>query len=162
MARKLTHDICHRLKVEPEDFSRVEPEPTPEMALKYVQAYFEDASDAIFGLVCRPIFETRLQAHLRQETIPSPQQDPSWYALRNAVYASGCRALLSKENSGAFRVGKGHGWHYFQNALSMHTYLLFTRTNLMAVQALTVMVRSPRADCMAFCAFLHFGTRATS
>lgn len=143
MAKKLTYDISRRLKLEQGTCQKREPEPPPELAWRYVQAYFEETSDTVFGLVCRPTFEARLRAHFKQAVQGAPEHDPSWYALRNVVYAAGCRSILSKEHPTPFCVGQGHGWQYFQNALSVHTDLLYSRTNLMAVQALAAMVAHP-------------------
>jgi hypothetical protein len=98
------------------------------------------------GIVCRTSFEARLRIHYQQGFMPSAESDPAWYALRNAIFATGCRSSLAKEPSGGFRVAHRRSWKYFQNALSVYTELHFARTGLMAVQALTVMVmkRLPR------------------
>lgn len=100
-----------------------------------MQAYFDGASDAVFGIVNRSWFENRLQSHLSN---PRAEEDPAWYALRNAIYASGCRLELSKRCT--FREAYQAGWSFFENALSVHTELLYFRTSLLAVEALTVMV----------------------
>jgi hypothetical protein len=92
------------------------------------------------GIVCRMSFEARLRAHYQQIPNPSTEDDPAWYALRNAIFATGCRSSLAKESCGGFRVAHRQSWKYFQNALSVYTELHFTKTGLMAVQALTVMV----------------------
>lgn len=67
-------------------------------------------------------------------------EDPAWYALRNAIYAAGCRLELSKR--GNFREAYQTAWNFFENALAVHTELLYFHTSLLAVQALTVMVYS--------------------
>lgn len=84
----------------------------------------------------RPAFEERLRRHLEGD-IPD---DPSWYAMRSTVYASGCMALLSKDPSVAFGDVHRTAWRYFENAISVHTELLITPTGLSGVQALTLMV----------------------
>ena len=68
--------------------------------------------------------------------------DPSWYALRNAVYATGCRTLLAKENSSSWTEVQQKSWPYFENALSVYVELLYTPTGLTAVRALAAMVRA--------------------
>jgi hypothetical protein len=103
-------------------------------------AYFEDSYDAIFGVVHRATFEARLRSHF--EHYLSAEDDPSWYALRNTVYASGCRIFLSKDHSTTFSDAQVQAWQYFENALSVLTELQFTPTGLSAVQALTVMASS--------------------
>ena len=70
----------------------------------------------------------------------SYEDDASWFALRNTVYASGCRIVLSKQASVTFSEAQSQAWLYFENALSVHTELLYTPTGLTAVQALALMV----------------------
>lgn len=64
----------------------------------------------------------------------------SWYALRNTVYAFGCRLELAK--SASFREAYTKSWQYFENAMTVHTDLIYYKTDLMAVQALIAMVTS--------------------
>lgn len=75
------------------------------------------------------------------------EEEPAWYALRNAIYASGCRLQLAKRRT--FREVYRTAWGYFENALSVHTELLYFRSSLLAVQALTVMVRYPASILLA-------------
>ena len=103
-------------------------------------AYFDEAYDGIFGVVFRPAFETRL----RQQLEGHFPDDMSWYALRNVVYASGCRILLSKDPSLSFADVQQQAWSFFENAISTHTDLLCTPTGLPAVQAIALMVCSSR------------------
>lgn len=142
IARQLTQDISEHLRVDEGTFSERQPEPDQSTAWKYVKAYFDESRDTVFGIISRPVFESRLRAYLEHDLDRSLSKDYSWYALRNAVYAAGCRQLLSREKPGPFLIGKGHGWEYFQNALSVHTALIYSRTDLMAVQALAIMVSS--------------------
>lgn len=99
-------------------------------------AYFDESYDAVFGLVERSDFEARLQKHLSGSII----DDPAWYALRQTVYASGCRICLAKDASYSFSDVQNEAWSYFRNAMSVHTELLFTFTELLAVRALIAMV----------------------
>jgi hypothetical protein len=109
-------------------------------------AYFEEALDAGLGIVHRPWFEHRLKAHLDGQ---NDDEDPSWYALRNVIYASGSRIVLAKTKS--FRQANQLAWRWFENALSVHTEILYFRTSLIGVQALTLMVR--------FTSHFHFPRR---
>jgi hypothetical protein len=140
IARRLTQDISEHLKVGEGAFSERGAEPDRNTAWKYVEAYFGESRDTVFGIVSQPMFESRLRAFFEHDLNHSSDKDRSWYALRNAVYAVGCRQLLSREKPGPFLIGNGHGWEYFQNALSVHTELIYSRSDLMAVQALAVMV----------------------
>ena len=70
------------------------------------------------------------------------REDPSWFALRNAVYAAGYRYVLSRDTSVSFVTAQAQAWQYFKNALSVFTELLFGHSGVTAVQALAVMVRS--------------------
>jgi hypothetical protein len=101
-------------------------------------AYFEECHYAAFGVVHRPTFEARLGSQFAQDA--DFEDDVSWFALRNTVYASGCRVILSKHASMTFTEAQTQGWQYFENALSVHTELLYTPTGLPAVQALALMV----------------------
>jgi hypothetical protein len=99
--------------------------------------------DAIFGIVHRPTFESALRTHFRKDGYNSDNEvDPGWYALRNTVYAAGCRILETKSAVKGTRTSAttAQSWKYFSNALSVHTDILYYRTSLMAVQALAMMV----------------------
>ena len=69
----------------------------------------------------------------------SNDQELAWHALRNAIYASGCRIYLSETRS--FHEANRVAWTYFENALALHTETLLFKTSLTSVQALTVMVQ---------------------
>lgn len=74
-----------------------------------------------------------------------PDDDPAWYALRNVVYAFGCRASTFKEGvSDTWSEAQSKGWCFFENALAVHTELVYFRSNLSAVQALLAMVSCVR------------------
>lgn len=102
---------------------------------KYV-AYFHDAQESCFGMIDQQSFEDRLRA---QSTGAITDDDPAWYALRNAVFATGARIALSKRSS--FQLASEVSWGLFSNAFSVHSELVYFRRTLMAIQALTVMVR---------------------
>jgi hypothetical protein len=69
-------------------------------------------------------------------------EDPAWYAMRNTVYAWGCRLEWSREHGAAsFAEAQSQAWRYFENALSVHTELIYSESGLLAVEALFAMVR---------------------
>jgi uncharacterized membrane protein len=104
------------------------------------QAYFENSFDGMFGVISRTVFEARLRSYLDQDG--SSDDDPAWYALRNTVYACGCRIELSRASfATSLFEAEEKAWQFFQKALSVHTELLYLPTGLMAVEALTAMVR---------------------
>lgn len=102
-------------------------------------AFFEHSHDSVLGVVYRPDFEVRLNLHF--QTSDLQDEDVAWYALRNAVYAVGCRASGAMEGTRSFAEVDQESLHYFYNAFSVYSDLLFTASGLMAVQALLVMVR---------------------
>jgi hypothetical protein len=87
------------------------------------------------GVVQRSTFETQLTFYLNGVT---NHVDVAWHALRNAIYASGCRIHLSETQS--FHEANRVAWTYFENALAFYAQILLFRTSLTSVQALTVMV----------------------
>lgn len=136
-ARDLTMGWTRRLKMRQNPARADPPEPDIRTAWQYCTAYFEESYDAVFGVISRPAFEARLRSHFQHHV--SAEEDTSWYALRNTVYASGCRIVLSKEHSVTFSAAQAQSWQYFENALSVLTDLQFSSTGLSAVQALIVM-----------------------
>lgn len=139
MAARFSSDISRRLKLECGMFREGAPEPSESVAWSYCKAFFNDTSGSAFKVLHQASFEARLAAHFRDGN-PSDQDNPAWYALRNVVYATGCRSLRSKQLSTDFQATKRQSWQYFCNALSVHTDLIFHRTGLSSVQALTLMV----------------------
>lgn len=102
-------------------------------------AFFDHSHDSVFGVVHRPDFEARLTLHLQNA---GPQnEDIAWYALRNAVYAVGCRTRAAIDGTGSFADALQESLRYFYNAFSVFSDLIFMPSGLMAVQALLVMVR---------------------
>ena len=102
-------------------------------------AYFDQSYHASFGIVDRSTFEEHLVQHFNGALA----DDPSWYALRSVIYASGCLEIMSTDTSVSFREAHKQAWEFFENAMSVHTELLITPTGLIAVQALTLMVCGP-------------------
>lgn len=139
--------LDHRLSLDRE------PEPEPETAWVYVTgesellrcvryihallAYFEASLDTVFGVVKRHKFESRLRAF---HSGPS-KDDQAWYALRNTVYAYGCKITLAGQlHAGAFSQAQDRAWKYFENALSVHTELIYMHSDIDAIEALMAMV----------------------
>lgn len=90
------------------------------------------------GVLVRQDFENRLRRHF--DPTSSPVLDPSWFALRNTVYALGTRLLLSKRGHNP-RVIHAQAGRYFEAALSVLTKLIFSPGNdLTSIQALALMV----------------------
>lgn len=108
---------------------------------KTSSAYFDQAFESVFDIVDRVSFETRLTAQLSGAI---SDDDPAWFALRNVVYAFGCRASIYREAvPESWGDAQRKSWQYFENALSVHTELVYFRSNISTVQALLAMVRSP-------------------
>lgn len=66
-----------------------------------------------------------------------PMSNLSWYALYNAVLASGCRAskmTIAGETPSSFKDSEEEAQQYFKNAFSVHTELIYQRTDLTSVQ----------------------------
>lgn len=107
-------------------------------------AFFEACYEAGFGAVHRSTFEDLLKKHFQRglEAAES-EDDPCWYALRNVVYATGCRKILAQDTSISFMHAQAQAWGFFENALSVLRDLVFFPTGLTGVQALALMVSSP-------------------
>jgi hypothetical protein len=108
-------------------------------AWTYVQAYFDGSYDALFGIVNRPAFEAQLRDHFNRTTAAS--DDPLWVALRNVVYAAGCRCHLAKDPSMSFVTARDQAGQYFEKALAVFKDVIFHTKGLTAVQVLALMVR---------------------
>ena len=140
IARTFSRDITRALKLESKLSPERVPEPDPKTAWQYCRTYFEDTPESAFDCVFRGSFESRLHNHFLHREQPGYDDDASWYALRNVVYAYGCRHLTRAEGYGStFKESQKAGWRYFENALSRYTEMAFNRTSMMAVQALVAM-----------------------
>ncbi|CAG9988756.1 unnamed protein product [Clonostachys byssicola] len=114
------------------------PEPSYEVAMEWSNAYFDSCLDSIFGIIHRDDFEKRLRDHFQMN--PDSRSDASWYALRNTIYASGCRVFLCADSGPeSFSRSRAQSWKYFENALSVHTELLYVSTDITSIQALILM-----------------------
>ena len=95
-------------------------------------------------MVHRLTFEDLLKKHFqRGAEAAETEEDPCWYALRNVVYATGCRKILAQDPSASFTHAQAQAWGFFENALSVLRDLVFFPTGLTGVQALALMVSSP-------------------
>lgn len=108
------------------------------MLTEMVAAFYENCWEADLGILDRADLEVHLQAHFDNR---GSQKDPAWFALRNIVFAAGYRSLLATNPAVSFSVAQVKAGHYFNNALSMFTRLILPPSSLMAVRALTLMVR---------------------
>lgn len=117
----------------------VDAEPGSEIALLLTMpAYFERSVGNLWEMVYRPNFERHLRAHLSGQI---HYHDPTWYALRNVIYAAGCRIYRSEFSAVNSLDIQRECWGYFANALSVHSELLLTKPTLRSVRALLIMVR---------------------
>lgn len=107
----------------------------------HMTAYFDNCYDAVFGALNRPDFEGLLRSHFQRGHCSPEDDDPSFLALRNVVYAAGFRSILAKDPSVSFADAQIQAWRYFENALSVLGDVLFNPTDLTAVRALVLMVR---------------------
>lgn len=90
------------------------------------------------GVVYRPDFEDRLRAHFDQGGASSTD-DVAWYALRNTVYASGCRQLLLKNGTVTYAEAQRQASRLFENAVLVHTDLIYGPSGLEAARAIVAM-----------------------
>ena len=151
---RFAKDMTCRLKTEVNLSKDRVPEPSAKTAWRYTTGmlslprvtlnladkgtsivFFEHASEAAMGILEQSWFKTRLQLHFAE---PKRGFDASWYALRNIVFAFGCRIEMAKtaSYSDAARVSIG----LFENALSVQTDMLHLHSTLMSVKALILMV----------------------
>ncbi|KIX06975.1 uncharacterized protein Z518_04951 [Rhinocladiella mackenziei CBS 650.93] len=112
------------------------PETGEATAWKYVDAFYQNCWEADLGIIDRTDLEAQLKAHYRNQM---PRNDPTWFALRNIVFAGGYRSLLARDPTISFAAAQAKAGHYFHNALSVFTRLLLPPARLMAIRALTLM-----------------------
>jgi hypothetical protein len=110
------------------------------MLIQTVAAFYENCWEADLGILDRTDLEVHLQVHFDNR---GSQKDPAWFALRNIVFAAGYRSLLATKPVDSFTDAQAKAGYYFNNAFSMFTRLILPPSSLMAVRALTLMVRTP-------------------
>lgn len=94
----------------------------------------------MFRVINRPVFEARLRGTFNKDE--TSVDDPAWYALRNTVYAAGKRQLLNNSPAQlSFSHIQSKCWPYFENAMAVYSEILFSRVEILGVQALIAMVR---------------------
>lgn len=80
-------------------------------------------------------FEKRLQKTYENG---SSEVDAGWHALRNAVFAIGCRIMVFKACT--WHEAQANSQGYFENALAVEAELIHGTPGIMGVQALLAMV----------------------
>ena len=142
MAGRLNSTVSANLKLASGTGKNREPDPNEQTAWELTRLYFDEDPDAVFGIISRSHFENMLQAQYSKDGQVEALNDLGWYALRNLVFAAGSRLLLVKRSPKCSKESflSSQSWGYFLNALSIHTDLMFCRSSLMAIQALTAMV----------------------
>jgi hypothetical protein len=99
-------------------------------------AYFDESVEATYHTIDRTDFEMRIRKHYNDSV---HDENPGWYALRNVVFASGCRIATFKSCDWTEAQARAQG--YFDNALSVEADLLHGTPGLIGIQALLIMVR---------------------
>lgn len=108
-----------------------------------MEGYFEYAQGTAFGVVNRDDFQEHIHRHFQRAT--TDDGDAASYALRNAVYAVGCR-MMCVHGCQDFSQTQEQALKLFFNAFSRFPDLLFMPSGLRAVQSLVVMVQSSCND----------------
>ncbi|KAK2123311.1 fungal-specific transcription factor domain-containing protein [Fusarium oxysporum II5] len=137
VAQDLIADWTKHLTLSQSSIREKGPEPDFDTAWHYATSYFEYSHDSIFGVVYRPEFEDHLRRHFHCSS--SPEKDTASYAMRNAVYAAGCRAAAAMDGVKDFKAVQERSLQFFFNAISVYAQLVYMPTGLRAVQALIVM-----------------------
>ncbi|KIV97273.1 hypothetical protein PV10_01041 [Exophiala mesophila] len=135
--RSFTRKITMRMKLQSHESMTLwqrSPEPSMDLARCYTEAFFQHSVEALIGIFDRSWFEGKLQHHFAH---PPADNDSSWYALRNTVYAFGCRIHLNKTRS--YTEAVESSLVFFKNALLVELDLLHQHSSKMSVQALTLM-----------------------
>jgi hypothetical protein len=126
--------MTRMLKIQQPPSTQRREEPSEQDANIYAAAFFDQSPDAALGIVHRRWFEAKLASHFK---VGKSDREPSWYALRNIIFAYGSRIIISKR--GSFREAQQAAWSWFENALSVQSQLMYYPTPVLAVQALAMM-----------------------
>ncbi|KAL2061084.1 hypothetical protein VTL71DRAFT_9136 [Oculimacula yallundae] len=131
------------------------PDPDYDTAMKWTQAFFEESVEHAWGLVQRRAFETRLEQHYKQPYPRKYDQNVSWYALRNTVFAIGSRIVLCPARLVPNLMdAQKQSWPYFENALSVQVDLMYMPSGIINIEILLLMmfycesITSPRLSYM--------------
>lgn len=82
----------------------------------------------------------RMHSYFSENALEQEEDDYEFYALRNAIYALGSRALLANDPLMGFVQAQNEAARFFGNAMSVFSELVFGFSGLAAVQALALMV----------------------
>ncbi|KAJ9608967.1 hypothetical protein H2200_006738 [Cladophialophora chaetospira] len=136
IAKRFTKDLVTKSSEEKRALSGTAPVEIDEaLAREYVNAFYQNCWEADIGIIDRDEIEAKLESHYRSRL---PKDEEAWFALRNIVFAGGCRSVLAKDHTSCV-AAQAEANRFFQMALSVLTSLLLPPTSLMAVQALTLM-----------------------
>ncbi|EED15158.1 conserved hypothetical protein [Talaromyces stipitatus ATCC 10500] len=127
----------------PKSRSQHSPLPTKEIASEYVNCYFTTFNN-VYPVINRDVFDSYFE---RQYSI-NPPPSSAWYALLNAVLCLGSirttaereRHVRSSRLIDYTSIAHETGVGYFRNASSCFHDLFFSEANLMAMQAITLMM----------------------
>ncbi|KAH8694003.1 fungal-specific transcription factor domain-containing protein [Talaromyces proteolyticus] len=119
--------------------SQQAPLPSKDIALQYVNCFFLTFNNA-FPIINQDVFNS----YLEQQYSTNPPAGTAWYALFNAVLCLGSirtkgerrRSFLIDYTSNCHETGV----EYFRNASCCFHDLIFKEANLMAMQAMTLML----------------------
>ncbi|OBS16750.1 hypothetical protein FPOA_12649, partial [Fusarium poae] len=116
-------------------------DPDYETAMKWTQAFFDESIEHAWGLVPRRAFEMRLEQHYKS---PRPQiydQNVSWYALRNIVFAIGARLALSPTRLvPSLMDAQKQSWPFFENAFSVQVDLMYMPSGIINIEIFLLMM----------------------
>ncbi|KAE8551777.1 hypothetical protein EYB25_005667 [Talaromyces marneffei] len=127
----------------PKPRSEHSPLPTKEVALEYVNCYFTTFNN-VYPVINRNVFDS----YLERQYSSNPPTSSAWYALFNSVLCLGSirttgereRHVRSSRLIDYTSVAHETGVGYFRNASCCFHDLFFNQTNLMAMQAITLMM----------------------
>ncbi|KUJ23798.1 uncharacterized protein LY89DRAFT_3279 [Mollisia scopiformis] len=123
--------------------SQHSPLPSKDVALQYVNCFFITFNN-FFPILNRTVFNSYFQ----QQYSANPPTSSAWYALFNGVLCLGSSRTKLQQEAHIRRsclvdytsVAQETGVEYFRNASSCFHDLFFKEANLMAMQALTIML----------------------
>ncbi|CAG8957218.1 hypothetical protein HYFRA_00009420 [Hymenoscyphus fraxineus] len=124
----------------PRPRSQHSPLPSKNLASKYVDCFFKTFNN-VFPVVHPRVFNSYFE---RQYT-SAPPGGTAWYALLNSVLSLGSIGTKEELEEGSYLIdytsqSQEPGVEFFRNASSCFHGLLFREANLMAMQALTLML----------------------
>ncbi|KAK2682033.1 Zn(2)-C6 fungal-type DNA-binding domain [Fusarium oxysporum f. sp. vasinfectum] len=116
-------------------------DPDYETAKKWTQAFFEESIEHAWGLVPRRAFEMRLEHHYKHSCPQIYDQNVSWYALRNIVFAIGARLALSPTRLvPSLMDAQKQSWPFFENAFSVQVDLMYMPSGNINIEILLLMM----------------------